>query len=202
MQKEGFLVALDLAGRSVLVIGGNEEALLRVRNLVRAGARVTLVSETLCDALKVALTNELAGVELLCRAPLDSDLDGRWLAVFAEQAPEKAAAFGQIAEERRVYFCAIDQPERNTFAHVGIARAGKLQLGISTSGAVPGIAGALKKQFQELLDRSEFEKIVVRLEQIRREAPREVRGSLLRKLASKIRLTGALTLAEDEESRP
>lgn len=197
MNRDAFLLALDLEDKPVLLVGGSEEARLRLENLVHAGALVTLVGPEFCPELEAALaTSPPARVER--REPLPTDLDGHWLVTIADRNPAWVDLFGPLAFERRIPLCAVDQPKHNTFAHVGIARAGKLQLGISTSGAVPGIAGVLKRSLQALLDRSDFASIVADLEEKRRNAEPSERSRLLRSLASRIRLEGRLYVDDDD----
>jgi len=194
-----FLTALDLRSRLCVVFGSGEEALSRARTLLEHGARVRLIAPE-PQVVLTTWSSEQAAVDLQRKAPDETDLDDAWLAVVADQNAEWVAQLGPLAMQRKIFFCAIDQPIHNSFAHVGIARAGALQVGISTSGIVPGIAGALKRAFQKLLDESDFENVVERVTHLRQTAPLEQRGKLVRSLASRIRLEGKLVL--DEEPDP
>lgn len=194
-----FLAALDLNARLCVVIGSGEEALLRARTLVEHGARVRLVApEPSVELAQWAIAQP--AIELRKKNPDADDLAEAWLVIVADQNADWVARFGPLARDRKTLFCAIDQPTHNTFAHVGIARAGALQIGISTSGVVPGIAGALKRAFQKLLDDSNFENVVQRVTRLRETAPLDQRGRLVRNLASRIRVEGRLVLADEADS--
>ncbi len=192
-----FLAALDLSGRACVVFGGGDEAERRVRELSEHGAVLTLVTPAPGPAL-TALALSSDTLVLHEREPALTDLDGVFLAVLADRNPAWVAMFGPAARARQLLFCAIDQPEFNSFAHVGVARAGVLQLGVSTSGRVPGVAGAIRKLLQTLLDDSRFERIVEKVQEVRESAPVSARSARVRALAAKIRLEGRLLLDDED----
>ena len=139
---------------------------------------------------------------LLQKAPEVQDLDGKWLAVLAEENDQLARELGAAAAARRLFFCAVGQPEQNSFAHVGIAQAGALQLGVSTSGEVPGLAGVLTRQLQALLDRSSLAGFVEGLIRLRQETPRTERRRVLAAALARLRLQGEFVLQDDATEDP
>lgn len=196
-----FLAALDLNGRLCAVFGDSEETLQRAQSLQASGARLRIVCAHPSPELSI-WSGSLDTVELLTHAPTTQDLEGAWLAIVTEVTapwvPELAAA----ADARQIFFCAVDRPEHNSFAHVALAQAGALRIGISTSGAVPALAGALRARLQRLLDEAQFATIVERLSLLRANTPRAERGALLRRLTSRLRLEGSLTLELPEPETP
>ncbi len=190
------LVALTLEGRLCVVVGGSTEALTRAKTLVFHGATVRLVAESPSEEL-TSWANSEARVELVVETPTASHLDGAWLAVLAERDDFLAEQLGQAAQAQRVFFCAIDQPTHNGFAHLALARAGTLQIGIGTGGAVPGLASALRDRLQRLLDESAFGVVVERLARERREADATGRRQLAARLMKNLVLSGRLCLDED-----
>ncbi|MFM7842331.1 MAG: NAD(P)-dependent oxidoreductase [Nitrospira sp.] len=53
MANPGFPITLDVKGRLCVVLGGDEEASDKAQRLLDAGAKVTVVSPTLNDALSL-----------------------------------------------------------------------------------------------------------------------------------------------------
>jgi siroheme synthase (precorrin-2 oxidase/ferrochelatase) len=65
--------------------------------------------------------------------------------VLADQDAGLASELGALCNERRVFFCAIDQPTHNSFSHMARIDAPPVILAISTGGQVPGLAGRLRQ---------------------------------------------------------
>jgi uroporphyrin-III C-methyltransferase len=91
---------IDLAGRPVVVVGGDGPALGHIAELLDAGAKVTVVAES-----AVATVEDLAYRKLIHwhrHAFTVADLDYAWLAVAATSDPTLNAAVAVEAEARRI----------------------------------------------------------------------------------------------------
>ncbi|MEO6470548.1 MAG: uroporphyrinogen-III C-methyltransferase [Aeromicrobium sp.] len=100
---------IDLAGRSVVVVGGDGPALGHIAELIGAGAKVTVVAETV-----VATVEDLAERGLLRwkqHAYTVGDLDYMWLAVAATSNPILNASIALEAEARRILTVRVDAPQ-------------------------------------------------------------------------------------------
>jgi uroporphyrin-III C-methyltransferase / precorrin-2 dehydrogenase / sirohydrochlorin ferrochelatase len=190
------LFALVLKGRKVVVFGGGEEALRRCSELSECGAAITIVSPQVEPALEAWASAR--SVPIVFAEPQAAHLHGMWLAIVADRNPSWVALLGPAAEASRLFFCAVDQPEFNSLAHVGIATAGPLRIGISTSGAIPGIAGTLKRQLQKLLDDSGLGPALAQAAEMRRTTEPRERSALVKKWASRLTLSGKLSLDGEE----
>ncbi len=198
IQPSPFLLALDMRGKPVLVVGSGGEAILRASALKEAGAAVLLIAPSPEAQLLEWAARE--GVSLTERAPSESDLDGMWLAILADQDAELAERLGRAASARRVLFCAVDQPIWNSFAHVALARAGALRVGFSSSGRAPALVSALRREFTRLFEEAELSAFVERLAKLRESLPPEKRAEKMRALAAQVRLTGRLELPQGDSS--
>ncbi len=190
-----FPVALELSGRACLVVGGGSEAVRRVRALLEAGANVHLVSPKLEPELE-----RMSGSPNLIvheRAYAPEDLDEKWLAVLCDRDAELARRMGEDARKRQTFFCAIDQPDQNSFAHVGLARAGSLFVAVGTGGKVPALARRLKHEFQRLIDDPRLEAFVETLAALREQTPREERARVLSNRTRGLRLEGRFIFDEE-----
>jgi precorrin-2 dehydrogenase / sirohydrochlorin ferrochelatase len=198
-----FIVALSLSGRPCLVAGNSEQTVARVRALRQAGARVTLISAQL--PAELAAEHAAGGLRWLARGFEPSDLDDQWLAVLVEQNAALAKRMAEAASERRVFFCALDQPDSCSFSHVAQARAADLILAISTAGRVPALASRLREELQRLLDEANMPDFFENLAELRRELPSAQRRSVLQRALRTLRISGKLSLpdlmAEDSNER-
>ena len=142
-------VYLDLRGRPVVVIGGGTIALGKVRGLLEAGARVTVVSPQLHPELAALVT---AGqVRYLAREYRPGDLEGYQLAFVATDDRSVNARVAQEGKERRVWVNAVDDPPNCDFIMPAIVRKGNITIAISTGGGSPAAARKLREELERLL---------------------------------------------------
>jgi siroheme synthase-like protein len=148
--RETLPVALPLRGRNVLVLGGDEEALDKVRMLQRVGARITLVVERACTELA-----QLAGrgdLTWFVRSFQESDLLGTQLAMLTELDPAFARKLRALKQRYPFWLCAVDQPDYSDLFLVSIVARGPLQIGISTGGGAPLLARRIRQSLEAGLD--------------------------------------------------
>ena len=135
---------LKLAARPVLLVGGGPVAASRLRPLLEAGARVTVV------ALKVCPEIERSPVVVFRRDFVPADLDGVWLAV-AAATPEANRRVVAAAEERAVFVNAVDDAAVATAYTGGVLRRGGVTIAVSTEGRAPALAGLLREGLEAVL---------------------------------------------------
>jgi uroporphyrin-III C-methyltransferase/precorrin-2 dehydrogenase/sirohydrochlorin ferrochelatase len=124
-----------------------------------------------------------------------------WLAVLTDRDEELACRIARAAEERRVFFCAVDQPEAGSYSHVAIARAGPVFAALGTQGEAPALARRLRELIEELFNAAGLGPFAERLAALRRETPAERRRDVLNKAVEGVRLEGNLVLPERDEGR-
>lgn len=187
-----FPVALRLDGRQCLVVGSGQDAVRRTRDLLEAGARVRLIALDPEAALRKLAENPAVTLEE--RGFAEQDLDEVWLAVLTERDPELAARLGSAAEQRQVLFCAVDQPEHNTFSHVARAHAGAVQAAITTSGAAPALARRLAEELQRLFDEANLAGLCDELSELRALTASRDRADVLGRAVAGVHFSGKLEL--------
>lgn len=160
-------VALELAGRRCVVIGGGAEAERKARALVEAEATVVVVADT-CTAGLAALAR-CGELTLVPRRYRDGDLAGAFLVVAAGGDPEESAAVFAEAEARRVLCNTVDDTAHCHFAVPAVVRRGELLLAVSTGGRSPALAKRLRRRLTEQLG-WEYEVLVDVLGDVRAEA--------------------------------
>jgi siroheme synthase-like protein len=191
-----FPVALKLAGRAVLVVGGGDEAASRAEALLAAGARVSVVSEA--PGERVTALAAGGRVELVRRAPVAADLDGRFLLVLADRNPALADELGREAEKRSLFYCAVDDSRVGSFSHLAIARAGLVFAAVGSQGEAPALARRLRELFDGLFARAGLAAFAERLAELRRATPPEERREVLDAAVRGLELRGDLVLPPEE----
>lgn len=189
----GLQISLDVKGRSCLVLGGDDEAAEKVNRLLEAGAKVTVISPTLNDALR-KLT---ASAKILHRGRLfrAADADGVVLVINTLRGnPDFSKSLYELARQERFLLCSTDQPETSTVMMPAVVSRGHLRLAISTSGVSPALASLLRQQFEHMFD-DEFASFLDwvatgRDETKASEPDAEQRRGLLRDLVNGFKITG------------
>jgi uroporphyrin-III C-methyltransferase / precorrin-2 dehydrogenase / sirohydrochlorin ferrochelatase len=135
-------VFLDLRDRPVAVIGGGKIAASKIKGLLDAGAKVTVIAPK--------IDSSIGGVEKLERGFFSGDLDGKWF-VIAAAPPEVNRAVADAAEGRCLFVNAVDDKGSATAFLGGVVRKGPITLAISTGGSAPALAGLLREALEAVL---------------------------------------------------
>jgi len=137
-------LALDPNRAALALIGAGAPALRRLRALRRAGALRLAVYAPAADA---ALTAE-AGEDLRPFPPDDAVLAQFHIIWVAGLSPAQYTPLAEAARRARVLVNVEDVPEYCDFNAVAEIRRGDLLLTISTGGAAPGLAGAIRRRLE------------------------------------------------------
>jgi len=190
----GYPLNLLLDDRKCLVVGGGPEAALRAGNLLEAGAHVWVVGVEATPGLE-ALASARLRVEQ--RPFAESDVDDAWLVVQVTQDAALARRIGQACEARRVFFCAVDQPENSSYSHLALARAGALTVAIGTEGRAPALGRRLREELARVLNEAGAADEVERLAALRSATPPAERREALGRAVADVHFTGRLRFRKD-----
>jgi siroheme synthase-like protein len=190
----GYPLNLILDDRKCVVIGGGRDAAARAGNLLEAGARVLIVGEEPTPGLE-PLSSARLRVEQ--RALQDEDLDDAWLVV--QVSPDAALARRALGlcSARRIFFCAVDQPQISSYSHLALARAGSLTLAIGTEGRAPALGRRLREELSRLLSEANAAEEVERLATLREHTPSAERRETLGQAVAEVHFTGSLRFRRD-----
>jgi uroporphyrin-III C-methyltransferase/precorrin-2 dehydrogenase/sirohydrochlorin ferrochelatase len=140
---------LNLSERPALLVGGGEAAARKLRLLMKAGARVTVVARRANREI-VELAD--AGSVTLCRREFrPGDLDGQGLVIGATGVAEADAEVSRAAQAAGVAVNIVDRPELSTFITPAIVDRDPVVVGISTGGTAPVLARRLRAAIETLL---------------------------------------------------
>ncbi len=139
-------VFLDLNDVLVLVVGGGPIGARKVAGVRAAGATVRLVASAVSEAVDRSHCAEVRE-----RPFVEADLDGVRLVITATGDHDTDASIAEAARARAIWTNAADQPVDCDFILPAIAGAGRVTVAISTDGASPALAKALRDRCASLL---------------------------------------------------
>ncbi len=144
----------DLEGRECLVAGGGENAARKLRLLLRAGARPTVVASAINAEIR-ALARD-GKVRVVQRADGLPDLSRRRLAAYAlivvaDADSDTAEAFAAAARQANIPVNVVDRPDLSTVVFPGIVERDPILVAIGSAGAAPVLVRRLREQIEALL---------------------------------------------------
>jgi uroporphyrin-III C-methyltransferase/precorrin-2 dehydrogenase/sirohydrochlorin ferrochelatase len=144
-----FPVFLRVEARRVVVVGAGEVATRKVKDLLDAGARVTVVAPRATATLQaLASTNAI----VWCSRRFEpEDLDETWLVVAATDDPRAQAEIAESAEARRVWLIAVDDLPRASAFSGSIVRRPPFLVAISSSAEAPALTRLLREVLEQAL---------------------------------------------------
>jgi uroporphyrin-III C-methyltransferase/precorrin-2 dehydrogenase/sirohydrochlorin ferrochelatase len=145
-------VFFDLRGKRAVIAGGTAAAAWKAELLSAAGATVDVFSEDISDEMQ-QITNGPPGgiIGIHRRAWHDDDLKDASMAIGAFDDSAAAAIFASAARSAGVPVNIIDKPAFCDFSFGAIVNRSPLVIGISTDGAAPVFAQAIRAKLEGLL---------------------------------------------------
>ena len=140
-----FPIFLKLAGERVLVVGGGEVALRKVRLLLRAEARIQIVARELhAELTQLGLARSAAEFD-------PGQLDGCRLAIAATDDAALNAQVAVAAKARGVPVNVVDDEAASTYITPSIVDRAPVLVAISSGGAAPILARRLREKIEGLV---------------------------------------------------
>ena len=147
-------VFFALAGKRVVLAGGTPAAAWKAELLSAAGADVDVLASDLSDEmLAVAADPPQGAIVVHLRGWEAADFAGAAIAVGAFDDDEEAERFASAARKAGVPVNVIDKPAFCDFSFGSIVNRSPLVIGISTDGAAPVFAQAIRAKLEALIPR-------------------------------------------------
>jgi precorrin-2 dehydrogenase/sirohydrochlorin ferrochelatase len=133
---------IRMNGKLVIIIGGGKVALRKLRTLLKTGASIRVVAETVCPEITAM---KLAGkLDVAVRSYAGSDLDNAALVI---AATDNAQVNEQVATEarlRRILVAVSDNPLTGDCTFPATVQHGDLEIAVSTGGRCPTFASDVR----------------------------------------------------------
>ena len=144
-----FPIFVDLDGREVLIVGGGEKALQKLRLLAKSTARIRMVAPEFDAGIK-ELARERA-VTLIGRPFVPADLAGVLMAFAAADAAAVNSQVALAAKAQGIPHNVVDGPAESTFIMPAIVDRDPVVVAIGTEGAAPVLAREIKAKIEAWL---------------------------------------------------
>ncbi len=145
-------VFFALTGKRVVLAGGTAAAAWKAELLSAAGADVDVFAYDVCDELAALASDPPGGAIVLhMRAWTQTDFPGAALAIGAIGNDDEASRFAAAARGAGVPVNVIDTPALCDFSFGSIVNRSPLVIGISTDGAAPVFAQAIRAKLEAMI---------------------------------------------------
>src|SRR5262249_16084826 len=145
-------IFLALEGKRAVLAGGSPAGSWKAELLSASGARVDVYASDPCEELvQLAGSPPRGAIRIDRRVWAADDLKGAAVAIGAFEDDDGAAEFASAARAAGVPVNVIDKPAFCDFAFGAIVNRSPLVIGISTDGAAPVFAQAIRAKIEALL---------------------------------------------------
>lgn len=141
-----FPMFLDLSGKTVLICGGGKHALEKIGRCAPFGAQICVLAKECCREIEA-----MEGILLKHRRLAEDDLSPSVAFVIAAEEREENERIVALCRERRIPVNVVDMQEFCDFIFPSILTSEHLCIGISTGGASPAAAVAIKERVAEVI---------------------------------------------------
>jgi len=146
---ENFPIFININSKPVTVIGGGTIAYRKVTLLLKANAKITVISENICNELQELLKNN--GGIFIQKKFSDSDIKKPILIVAATNNLSVNKKIYHIANKKNIPINVVDQPELCTFTMGSIVERDSLVIAITSGGKAPVLARMLREKIEMLI---------------------------------------------------
>jgi precorrin-2 dehydrogenase/sirohydrochlorin ferrochelatase len=146
------LIAWQIKGRNVLIVGGGKVAAGRLLHILNAEGKVTLVAPRhgLSDEVEYRIdANQVH--KYIDREFVPADLDGMDMVLSAIDDPIASTEIWQLCKLQRIPVNVADVPSECDFYFGSQHRDGPLQIMISTSGQAPRLTSIIRRVIAKCL---------------------------------------------------
>ena len=138
-------ISLKLEGERVLVVGGGNVARRKTAGLLRAGARVVVVSPALTPEFEPLL----ADVDWKQRGAVRGDVRPVYrLAVLASDDAALHRELAEVCYRERIPVNIVNDPDGSTFHVPAVLERGSLQVAVSTGGRFPLLSRRIRRDLE------------------------------------------------------
>ena len=142
-------IFVQLLDRPCLVVGGGAVAERKVRELIEAGAVVTVVSPAVTTELEQL--GDAGRIHLHAEAFAETHLEDHWLIVAATDDQELNTRVARAAEIKRRFCNVVDDAELCSFIMPAVVKRAPITVAISSGGRSPVVARWVKGLIESLL---------------------------------------------------
>ena len=140
-------VYLDLNRKNCVIIGGGNESEKKLENLLRCGARITIISPQVTPGILQRVKKD--EVVWKARPYRLGDIKGAFIAIASTNEMSVNKAVAEEAKMEKTVLNVVDVPDLCDFIAPAIIKRGDVIVAISTGGASPALARKLREEISE-----------------------------------------------------
>lgn len=177
-------VALDVTAKKCVVIGGGSVATRKTKDLLKAGARVLVVSPYLSEQLQELVA--MQAIQWIEGEYADTYLKESFLVVTATNDRQINHHIAEYCRTQQILVNSADSTEDSDFIVNACVRRGDLTLSVSTNGKSPALARKIRKDLSKVYG-EEYAELVEILAEVRqkvcsKEMDQQIREQFFRNL--------------------
>jgi len=142
-------IYLDLKNTQAVVIGAGSVAARKVKTLLKAGARVKVITKEVKSDFEESCKG--LDIKILKTEYSASHLADAFLVIAATDDHELNTRIYNDCQTLKILCNVVDVPQLCNFYVPSVIQQGDLQVAISTNGKCPAYAAHLKRKFQKLI---------------------------------------------------
>jgi precorrin-2 dehydrogenase/sirohydrochlorin ferrochelatase len=170
--REYYPAFLNIHGRQCVIIGGGKVAERKCSALLRAGARVTVISPEITQRLQQYREEGL--LDHVKRRYRKGDMESAFAVIVATDCGETNQQVGRDAARTRVLLNVVDIPSLCNFIAPSVIKRGPLTIAVSTGGVSPAMARTIRREL-EMRYGAEFSGYLRFMGKLRKKALEEIR---------------------------
>ncbi len=144
-------IMADLESKPVVIIGGGNTALRKIKDLIETGAQIKIISPHIHEEIARLAKGSSGKVKIIKREYREKDIENAFMIFAAANDPEVNSAVYNEAKKKNILINTADDPENCSFIIPSFTRRGKLLLSVSTSGASPAYSAKLRRDLEKHL---------------------------------------------------
>ena len=161
----GYPIFLELAGKRIIVIGSGSAAVKKIQTLLRAGARVVVIAESI-DTL-IPLQSSGANIELIKSKYSKEYLAGALLVIAFTDRSDLNRQIYKDCQQLEILCNIADDAEHCDFYLPAVVKRGPLQVAVAAEVSFPAFTGHIRKKLEAVIT-EDHGRFLDALENIRR----------------------------------
>ena len=149
---ESFPIFINLKEKPVTIIGGGDIALRKVKLLIKADPKITVISKNVCSDLKELMKQH--GHKIVIKSFQESDLKTPVLIIAATNNPKLNKRISTYAQQNNILINVVDQPKLCTYTMGSIVERDSLVISISSGGKAPVLVRNIREKIETVIPQS------------------------------------------------
>ena len=141
-----FPVFLDIKDKKIIVVGGGNIALHKIKVLQQFDANIVIISPHIHEEIINIANSNSRNIVILRREFQDDDIQNAAFVIAATDGQALNSHISAICQEQDILVNVVDVKNECTFLFPAIVKKGELVITISTGGNSPALAAKIKKE--------------------------------------------------------